>query len=92
MSENSSTYNSGVQLYDYNNLPIYPRVNVENISFMHLCNHKEIRLNNVTVKGIKTAPFIKKWSKGGEIIMENLETDSNKEIVDATEKFFTQCI
>ena len=33
MSENSSTYNSGVQLYDYNNLPIYPRVNVENISF-----------------------------------------------------------
>lgn len=65
---------------------------VENISFIHTCNHKKILLDNLKVKGIKTAPFIKKWSEGGEIITNNLETDGNTEVVTATEAFFTQCI
>jgi len=65
---------------------------VNDISFMHICNHKKVLLENVKINGIKNAPFIRKWSDNGEIVLKNLVTDGNEEIVDATEAFFTQCI
>ncbi len=62
------------------------------ISFMHVCNHKKIVLENLKIKGIKTAPFIKKWSDAGEIFISDVSTEGNTEIEEATEPFFTNCI
>ena len=64
----------------------------EDVSFMHICNHKKVIIEKVKVKGLKNAPFIKKWSDDGEIVFNDLVTDGNKDIVIATEPFFTKAI
>ena len=58
-------------------------------AFMHLCNHGQVLLKDVTIKHCRNDVLIKKWSDGGEIVCDNLNCiDFKGEIEKLTEEEF----
>ena len=58
-------------------------------AFMHLCNHGQVLLRDVTIKHCRNDVLIKKWSDGGEIVCDNLNCiDFKGEIEKLTEEEF----
>ena len=60
-------------------------------AFMHLCHHRRVTLENVTVHGTGDAPMIRRWSKDGVIEIRGCDAP-NEAVVDADEQFFAQSI
>ena len=60
-------------------------------AFMHLCHHRRVTLENVTVHGTGDAPLIRRWSKDGVIEIRSCDAP-NEAVVDADEQFFAQSI
>ncbi|MBQ2725471.1 MAG: hypothetical protein IJF78_07185, partial [Clostridia bacterium] len=60
-------------------------------AFMHLCHHRRVTLDNVTVRGTGDAPLIRRWSDNGVIEIRSCDAP-NEAVVDADEPFFAQSI
>ncbi|MBQ8185349.1 MAG: hypothetical protein IJ037_00575 [Clostridia bacterium] len=60
-------------------------------AFMHLCHHRRVTLDGVTVQGTGDAPLIRRWSDDGviELCGCNVQNDA---VIDADEPFFAKSI
>lgn len=60
------------------------------VPFIHAANYDSITVERVTIKGMTTAPLIKRWTSSGDIVIRDLKTDAPCPVVsvaDANEPF-----
>lgn len=68
------------------------REDAEGAPFLRTANFEKILLEDVAIRGIKNAPLIKTWTKGGEITLRNVTSGvpDNEKIVFTDEPFMSK--
>lgn len=61
------------------------------VPFMQAANYENIKLENIKISNISSAPLIKKWTDG-EISLNNVESGGCNYIETASDEFFAQSI